>query len=92
MDDFKSDTKDVDHSNPIKQTISLEIGEMKQLSGVTDPAALEQEPCEYTPEEGRQVLRKIDMFILPMLVSRTCLLRPSNRHAYDDMSSRCGST
>lgn len=66
-DDHKLD--DFDGSNPVTKSLSYQVGELEELSKTRDPAllALGHATIEYNPEEGRSVLRKIDLHLLPML-------------------------
>ena len=76
MADNKSETqkfaplKDMENPDQLKQSISYQVGELKELSKVVDPATLiaRHERVEFTPAEGKQVLRKIDRWLLPMLM------------------------
>ncbi|KAF2166699.1 hypothetical protein M409DRAFT_66317 [Zasmidium cellare ATCC 36951] len=49
----------------------FKLNDLDESNAITnDPAllALGHEPVEYSPEEGRSVLRKIDLHLLPMLM------------------------
>ncbi|CAK4033648.1 MFS general substrate transporter [Lecanosticta acicola] len=66
----KDDAKSSPESYAMKPTVSIQTGEVRDLAKIVDPAATvaRQEPIEFTAEEGRRVLRKIDCWLLPMLM------------------------
>lgn len=74
----KEDSKDMqqyamDHENSLNPVASLELGHVKDVKLKTsehDPTLviMGQDQVEYTAAEGRDVLRRIDWHILPMLM------------------------
>jgi hypothetical protein len=68
----------MDHENSLNPVASLEFGHVKDIklkASEYDPAVvvLGQDQVEYTAEEGRDVLRRIDWHILPMLMWVYCI-------------------
>lgn len=65
--------------NDLHPTSSVQLGDVKDISAKAtehdDPALnfMDHERVEYTPEEGRTVLRRIDWNILPMLMWVYCI-------------------